>query len=241
MNRSAKKDNANPALEFHTDIAAEWGDKYNNSPDFIERFKVWTNTLDQITSNDTTNILDVGCGTGIFSFYLAKKGFNVIGIDGSEGMIKACKENLSRTSGLQLDFLHHQLPIEPAVIDSLPKQDMIISSSVFEYIDDLEAVLDNLSQLLKPGGLFVMSFPNKHAIYRKIEKTVYSLTGKPTYLSIVKQTPDPTEIQAIMQSKGYQKTKLSYFAGNDPVSKLAKQLFSPAKTNNLYLIVFKKK
>ena len=48
--------------------------------------------------------LDLGCGTGIKSIYLAKKGFNVIGIDISKTAIKLAKENAQRAK-VKVNFI----------------------------------------------------------------------------------------------------------------------------------------
>ncbi|MBW3003800.1 methyltransferase domain-containing protein, partial [Candidatus Woesearchaeota archaeon] len=37
--------------------------------------------------------LDIGCGEGFFSIYLAKQGFDVTGIDYSEVAVERAKEN----------------------------------------------------------------------------------------------------------------------------------------------------
>jgi len=48
--------------------------------------------------------LDLGCGTGIKSIYLAKKGFKVIGVDISKTAIKYAKEN-ARRAGTKIKFI----------------------------------------------------------------------------------------------------------------------------------------
>jgi 2-polyprenyl-3-methyl-5-hydroxy-6-metoxy-1,4-benzoquinol methylase len=40
--------------------------------------------------------LDIGCGEGYYSIYLASKGFKVLGIDFSERAIKYAKENAKK-------------------------------------------------------------------------------------------------------------------------------------------------
>ena len=41
-------------------------------------------------------VIDIGCGEGFYSIYLASKGFDVLGIDISENAIKYAKENTCR-------------------------------------------------------------------------------------------------------------------------------------------------
>ncbi|MBU0894805.1 MAG: class I SAM-dependent methyltransferase [Nanoarchaeota archaeon] len=49
-------------------------------------------------------VLDVGCGEGFYSIYLAKKGFEVIGIDISERAINYAKQN-AEEAGVKIKFL----------------------------------------------------------------------------------------------------------------------------------------
>ena len=48
--------------------------------------------------------LDLGCGTGIKSIYLTKKGFKVIGVDISKTAIRYAKEN-ARRAGVKVKFI----------------------------------------------------------------------------------------------------------------------------------------
>ena len=65
--------------------------------------------------------------------------------------------------------------------------DLIISSSVFEYLDDIESSLHSVSQLLKPEGLLMISFPNKKSVFRVIERLSYFFLRRPAYLKHVKK------------------------------------------------------
>ena len=48
-------------------------------------------------------VLDIGCGEGFYSIYLASKGFDVLGIDISENAIKYAKENAEK-AGVKIRF-----------------------------------------------------------------------------------------------------------------------------------------
>ena len=56
-------------------------------------FQPYQKLLEQVVGavskfSDKGRILDAGCGTGNFSIALAKKGYDVVGIDYTEGMLK---------------------------------------------------------------------------------------------------------------------------------------------------------
>ncbi len=62
--------------------------------DFLER---------KINYNKNVKILDIGCGTGRHAIELAKRGYNVSGIDLSPSMIEKAKEN-ARKAELNIEF-----------------------------------------------------------------------------------------------------------------------------------------
>ena len=78
-------------------------------------------------------ILNFGCGRGILSIELARKGYEVTGIDGSKGMIDAVENQLLRFGLSNVSF---------EVLDSesfrfIPESyDAVVCSSVLEYVED---------------------------------------------------------------------------------------------------------
>jgi ubiquinone/menaquinone biosynthesis C-methylase UbiE len=102
-------------------------------------------------------ILDLGCGPGSCSWYLAREGFSVFGIDGSPTAIRNAKERLA-SEGLKGDF-------EVGDFIELP-----YPNSYFDCVIDIESLYANtfvkstiimteIYRVLKPGGMFFsMSF-----------------------------------------------------------------------------------
>ena len=56
-----------------------------------------------------STVIDVGCGTGRFSFSIADKVNKVVGIDLSEKNISTAKRTLERNSNSKISFLHTSL------------------------------------------------------------------------------------------------------------------------------------
>lgn len=110
-------------------------------------------------------VLDVGCGVGTISLYLASKGHDVIGIDISSRAIK-----LAKSSAKQIGFKY--LKFENSDVSTLnkfavKKFDYVICSEVIEHVKDDKQLLKDIYKLLKPGGVLVLSTPSINApLYR---------------------------------------------------------------------------
>ncbi|MFW5985909.1 MAG: class I SAM-dependent methyltransferase [Halanaerobiales bacterium] len=105
------------------------------------------NNLD-LDSKDST-IVDVGAGTGNYSFEFAKKGFKVIGIEPSEVMIKQGKEhdNLKLIQGKA-----EELPFEDNSVDG------VISILAIHHFSNLNKCLSEMIRIVKKGGSIVILF-----------------------------------------------------------------------------------
>lgn len=108
-------------------------------------------------------ILDVGCGAGTLSIYLASEGNDVNGIDISSNAIKRCKESARHLKIKNILFEKMNFPNQ---VPSL-KYDFIICSEVIEHLKDDDMVLKTIFSLLNPKGIAIISTPSKNApIYK---------------------------------------------------------------------------
>ena len=170
----------NAAVDFHDAIAPQFARRYESSSAFRERFYIWTRLLDRyITPN--SRVLDLGCGSGIFSHYVAKKGCSVMGIDGSTAMIALCDQ---KKTSAAVQFVCQSLPF--ANPSGYGQQDSILMSSLLEYMDNMAQLLTQANALLQPGGVLIVSIPNSSSFYRRIEQTVFGLTGHPRYVAHIR-------------------------------------------------------
>jgi ubiquinone/menaquinone biosynthesis C-methylase UbiE len=102
-------------------------------------------------------ILDLGCGTGVMSRWLMQEGAgSVTGVDISTRMLaKAKADSLPGIKYIQSSAEDLDLP--------RASFDLIVSSLMFHYIEDLPPVLAKIRSWLKPGGMLV--FSTEHPIY----------------------------------------------------------------------------
>jgi ubiquinone/menaquinone biosynthesis C-methylase UbiE len=102
------------------------------------------------------NVLDLGCGSGRHSVYLAKQGFDVYGIDIAKHGIEIAKKWLKR-EGLKADFkignIYKKLPYKDNFFDA------IISVRVINHgkIKDIRRIINEVERILKPRGLIFIT------------------------------------------------------------------------------------
>lgn len=107
--------------------------------------------LSQLPTSKTLRILDVGTGTGFFSFLLAHQGHEVLGIDMSQQMIDHAKANANTFKSAA------QFQKMDATTLAFPSQsfDMLISRNVTWTLPDTEAAYAEWLRVLKPQGLLL--------------------------------------------------------------------------------------
>ena len=97
-------------------------------------------------------LLDVGCGTGRHSHWMASTGARVTAIDFSTGMLAQAAE---RDPERLVHFLQHDLhqPL-PFAADSF---DALVHCLVLDHLDCPQHMLDEFARVLRPGGRAVVS------------------------------------------------------------------------------------
>lgn len=96
-------------------------------------------------------VLEIGCGTGLNTIWLAGRAQYVIGVDISEGMLR---QAVSRLRGSNASFLQADLtkpwPLEEAF-------DVIVATLVLEHVNHLGHVFGEAHRLLRPNGRLYIS------------------------------------------------------------------------------------
>jgi ubiquinone/menaquinone biosynthesis C-methylase UbiE len=111
-------------------------------------------------------ILDFGCGTGEIAAAIGKMDYQVTACDFAEEMIAVARSNYSDTAvkWVRLESDWKRLPFADESFDG------IVASSVFEYLDNVQQVAAELSRVLRPDGVLLLTVPNPHHVVRKIER-----------------------------------------------------------------------
>ena len=99
----------------------------------------------------TTSVLEVGCGIGTTTWYLAREyGCQIVAVDISEKMVERAKARTKkRAADSRVEFRvadAQHLPFEAALFDA------VIDESVMPFVGDKRSALSEYVRMVKPGG-----------------------------------------------------------------------------------------
>lgn len=120
-------------------------------------------------------VLEVGCEAGFVSLQLGKAGAIVYSFDIVKEALARFKKKILAESHVQkrapqmfMASAHH-IPAAEGVFDG------VVCTEVIEHIPYPEWVIREIARVLKPGGIFVLTFPNERI--RKIAYPIVELLG----------------------------------------------------------------
>ncbi|HVG19433.1 MAG TPA: class I SAM-dependent methyltransferase [Blastocatellia bacterium] len=142
--------------------------------DMYDRFVF---TIDNCAPVERRSFLDVGCGSGIYSLELARRGAaSVTGLDIAENMLEICRRSAAQERvDDRCRFLHTDL-LEYRADSSF---DVSIGIGLFDYISDPLPVLKKMRQVTTDKA--IMSFPRLYTWRAPVRKARLSLKGCPVF------------------------------------------------------------
>lgn len=177
-----------------------------------------------------TSILDLYCGYGRHAIELAKRGYNVIGIDATQAFLDMA---IQRAREENVDIVFRQCDMRE--LDYTGKFHAVINMfAAFGYFSDKEnqMVLQRIAHSLKDGGLFLIDLLNRDWMVRnnlnrywrdpngdcvlsyKVElergiatmkrQLTNQLTGKQTQYEFALRAYSLAEMTCILQQSGFQ-------------------------------------
>jgi 2-polyprenyl-3-methyl-5-hydroxy-6-metoxy-1,4-benzoquinol methylase len=120
-------------------------------------------------------LLDVGCGDGTFLAAMARRGWQVSGIDFDPVAVEAARTVLG-------------LDVHVATIESVAARgqtfDVVTASHVIEHVPDPIEFLSHCRRLLRPGGRLVLKTPNADSFGSRLYGRAWRGLEPPRHLHI---------------------------------------------------------
>lgn len=127
-------------------LAAKWYDR-NSRKSRLAEMKSYANEVGSHVSRGA-NILEVASGPGYLSIELAKKGFNVTGVEISPDFVKI-ENNNAKEANVLVDFKEGNASNLPCEDNSF---DFIVCSAAFKNFKEPVKALCEMHRVLKEGG-----------------------------------------------------------------------------------------
>lgn len=154
----------NCTINYFDKNSADWDRFYKEGGistshlDLQVRLAITKEFVKLISLNARASSLDLGCGTG--EAYALLSATQQYAVDFSEKMIQQIKKK------------HPDVDAQVADATNLPfdseKFQLVIALGVIEYIADHNQVIEEISRVLSRDGYFIMSFPNKSSLFRRL-------------------------------------------------------------------------
>lgn len=136
--------------------------------DFREAEKFITHLTDFLHLQKNSFIIDLACGKGRHSVYLNKLGFTVLGVDLSQQSIEHNKQFENETLHFEVHDMRDKLHPEPVSSAADAVLNLFTSFGYFDTEGEDRQVFTSVSEVLKPGGYFVLDFLNEHVVRKTL-------------------------------------------------------------------------
>ena len=105
------------------------------------------------------SLLDIGCGGGLICEPMCRLGAQVTGVDASSKNVKVAALH-ARQMGLTI---HYRAATAEQLLAEKQQFQVVLALEIIEHVTDPQAFIRHCSQLVKPGGLLIMSTLNRTA------------------------------------------------------------------------------
>lgn len=196
----------NAVSKYFDRLAPSWGSKYERSFLFRRRRAQFEDAIRKYARSSTL-ALDYGCGSGALTPLLCNVSLSVHATDLSERMRQSAADRLEPYPNARV-FALEELPAGP--------YDLVLCSSVIEYVDDDAGLVELLAARSAPGAILLMTFANRWGLLQNANRLGLR---RNEYVSHQKRTYDRAAVERLL-APSYELLELSSGIGLPVASRL---------------------
>lgn len=154
--------NADPAeLAKFSDLAHRWWDPDSEFRPLHQINPLRLGWIDGLAGLAGKRVLDIGCGGGILSDSMARKGADVTGIDLSVKALRVAQLHALEAGTANVSY--KEISAEAMALEQPGEFDVVTCMEMLEHVPDPASVVRACSTLVKPGGWVFFSTLNRNA------------------------------------------------------------------------------
>ncbi|HSH87441.1 MAG: bifunctional 2-polyprenyl-6-hydroxyphenol methylase/3-demethylubiquinol 3-O-methyltransferase UbiG [Methylophilus sp.] len=142
------------------DLAHQWWDAQGVFKPLHQLNPLRLDYIDSRARLDGKQVLDVGCGGGILSESMARRGARVLGIDMAERSLEVAQLH-ALESEIQVEY--RCIAVEALAEEKPASFDVVTCMEMLEHVPDPASVVRACAALVKPGGHLFFSTLNRNA------------------------------------------------------------------------------
>jgi ubiquinone/menaquinone biosynthesis C-methylase UbiE len=174
-----------------------------SSPAGKIRFQRRANIIKKFIKNSNKKVLELGCGTGIFTQEIAKTINTIYAIDISEVLLKKAQARVPANNVIFSRDNAYQTKFKSSTFD------FIVGSSVLHHLD-INLAIKEIYRLLKPTGKFLFTEPNMINPQIALERNV------PLIRKLTNNSPNETAfirwlLKPKLQKAGFKNVQITPF------------------------------
>ena len=178
-------------IEFHRETAASYDEEVTREYAIYHTYSLEP-FLDEIAARrGQVRALDVGCGTGVVTLALARREFDVVGVDHSPEMLAIAQDKAEKAG------LSARCRFERGDVRSLRFADAefgcVTCQGLLHHLEELEPCLAEMERVLEPGGSFYISEPCRDETVLKRVLLALQRTFRPRRWSKGAHVPESVE------------------------------------------------
>ncbi len=198
-------------LRYASRLFDEWPDKYDSwfeTPigTLVKKYESEL-LIDLLQPHPGEKILDVGCGTGVFTLDILAFGPHITGLDISQPMLKRAGY---KTEGYSFQGVAGNMSCLPFLDECFDK---IVSVTAIEFTKDAKGAVAELFRVTKKGGVIVVTTLNSLSPWAARRKKAAD-KGHSLFKKMIFRSPD--EMLAVGPFDGIVKTAIHFQKDDDP-------------------------